>query len=199
PAVCRHERVAHLVGCGCVETVAAELRATIAVHERADRRPHGVAAELAVRPGETRLEHAAPKRRELGSGLGDLGRSGLLREGRGGIDIEPRWPVAARTPTHGDGRPSARERSVAARTASRTAARKPCASSSARPAAVVPPGDVTAARNDSGDSSPTASRRLEPSSVWITSARALSRGRPTSTPASIIASARRNTYAGPEP
>ena len=30
------------------------------------------------------------------------------------------------------------------------AARKPCASSSARPAAVVPPGDVTAARSDSG-------------------------------------------------
>ena len=27
----------------------------------------------------------------------------------------------------------------------------------------------------------------------------MSRGRPTSTPASIIASARRNTYAGPEP
>ena len=38
---------------------------------------------------------------------------------------------------------------------------------------------------------------LAPSSVWRTNAAAVSRGSPTSTPASIIASASRNTYAGP--
>ena len=54
-------------------------------------------------------------------------------------------------------------------TASRNAARTPCDSSTASPAAVVPPGDVTAARNDSGDSSPSASSVAAPSSVWRTS------------------------------
>ena len=85
-------------------------------------------------------------------------------------------------------------------TASRNAARTPCASSTARPAAVVPPGDVTAARSDSGvvvAVGRAASPRRAGSGAPV--ARCVSRGRPTSTPASIIASATRNTYAGPEP
>ena len=46
------------------------------------------------------------------------------------------------------------ERSVAALTASRTAARTPCGLQGRSPAAVVPPGEVTAARSASGASSP---------------------------------------------
>ena len=75
----------------------------------------------------------------------------------------------------------------------------PRASSTCSPAAVVPPGDVTAARNESGVSVPSPRSVLAPSRVWRTSAAAVGLGSPTSTPASIIASARRNTYAGPEP
>ena len=48
------------------------------------------------------------------------------------------------------GAPSSRDRRVAALTASRIAARSRATSSSRRPAAVVPPGDVTAARSASG-------------------------------------------------
>ncbi len=64
--------------------------------------------------------------------------------------------------------PSSRDRAVAALTASRIAARRPCASSSRSPAAVVPPGDVTAARNASGPAGPCASNVAEPSSVCTT-------------------------------
>ena len=88
--------------------------------------------------------------------------------------------------------PSSRDRSVAALTASRIAARKPCASSTRKPAAVVPPGEVTApgalravvaareqGRRRRAGSAPRAHRDVAGSS--------------TSTPASIIASATRNT------
>ena len=95
--------------------------------------------------------------------------------------------------------PDSRERRVAASTASSSAARIPCVSSACSAAAVVPPGDVTAARSDSGVSPPSLSSVAAPSSVWRTSASAVARGSPTSTPASVIASARRNTYAGPDP
>jgi hypothetical protein len=61
--------------------------------------------------------------------------------------------------------PSSRDRRVAAATASRIAARRPRASSSRSPAAVVPPGEVTAARNASGPESSRASSVAEPSRV----------------------------------
>lgn len=64
---------------------------------------------------------------------------------------------------------------------------------------MVPPGEVTAARSASGPSSPSPSRAAAPTSVCRTSASDVSRVRPTSTPPSIIDSATRNTYAGPEP
>jgi len=84
-------------------------------------------------------------------------------------------------------------------TASSIAARSRADSSSRSPAAVVPPGDVTAARNAAGPSSLWASNVAEPSSVCSTSFSDTSRVNPTSTPASIIASATRKTYAGPDP
>ena len=69
-----------------------------------------------------------------------------------------------------------------------------------RPAAVVPPGDVTAARSASGSPRPAASSVAEPSSVCSTSACRDRRGAgPPSTPPSMSASATSNTYAGPEP
>ena len=71
--------------------------------------------------------------------------------------------------------PSSRDRRVAALTASRIAARRPCASSSRSPAAVVPPGDVTAARSASGPDGSWASSVAEPSRVWTTSLLATSR------------------------
>ena len=49
--------------------------------------------------------------------------------------------------------PSSRLRAVAAATASRRAARTPCCSRTRSPAAVVPPGEVTAARSASAPSS----------------------------------------------
>ena len=65
---------------------------------------------------------------------------------------------------------------------------------------MVPPGEVTAARSCSGWSSPIASSAPRPRSVWSTRMRGLvPRAARPSTPASIIASASRNTYAGPEP
>ena len=69
-----------------------------------------------------------------------------------------------------------------ATTASRKAARTPRASSARNPAAVVPPGDVTAARSASGPSSPWARSIAEPKSVCSTSCAAIGgagrRGRP---------------------
>ena len=50
-----------------------------------------------------------------------------------------------------------------------------------------------------GSSPVSSSSVAAPSSVWQTSAAAVARGKPTSTPASVMASANRNTYAGPEP
>ena len=58
--------------------------------------------------------------------------------------------------------PSSRDRSVAASTAARNAARTPCSSRTCSPAAVVPPGDVTAARSASGPSVPSPSSVAEP-------------------------------------
>src|SRR5262249_48036124 len=78
-------------------------------------------------------------------------------------------------------------------------ARTPACSSARNPAAVVPPGEVTAARNASGPSGDSASNRADPSSVWVASVAAVGRGSPASTPASTSASATRKTYAGPDP
>ena len=83
--------------------------------------------------------------------------------------------------------------------ASINAERAPWASNWRSPAAVVPAGDVTAARKASALSPVSLSSRAEPSSLWMTSSEATGRGKPDSTPASIIASATRNTYAGPDP
>ena len=85
--------------------------------------------------------------------------------------------------------------SVAAATASRT--RPDRAHLGASPAAVVPPGDVTAARSASG---PRRSARAASPNRAVsasTSRAATGRGRPTSTPASMSASATSITYAGP--
>ena len=82
---------------------------------------------------------------------------------------------------------------AAAITASRNAARTPARSSSRRPAAVVPPGEVTAAFSAAGPSSLSESSFAEPSRVWKASVSAMTRGRPASTPASAIASATRKT------
>ncbi len=82
---------------------------------------------------------------------------------------------------------------MAAVTASRKALRTAWFSRIRRPAAVVPPGDVTAARSPSGVSPDSASSRAEPMSVWITRTVAVLRGRPLSTPASMRASATRKT------
>src|SRR5690606_21395206 len=95
--------------------------------------------------------------------------------------------------------PSSRERAAAAATASMSAARTARSSSTRTPAAVVPPGEVTAARSASGPCSPSASSRAAPRIVWRTRASAVGRGSPASTPASMRASATRKTYAGPEP
>src|SRR4029078_257680 len=58
--------------------------------------------------------------------------------------------------------PRTRARSVAAMTAASRGARTPWRASSRRPAAVVPPGEVTAARSASGPSSLSASSVAEP-------------------------------------
>jgi hypothetical protein len=67
--------------------------------------------------------------------------------------------------------PSSRERSVAAVTASKNAARTPRRSSSRSPAAVVPPGEVTAARSPVGVAPPCTNSRADPSSVWKAASR----------------------------
>ena len=78
--------------------------------------------------------------------------------------------------------------------------RNPGCSSCASPAAVVPPGEVTAARRTArGVVAHGEQATPTPRSVWSTRMRAVSAVSPTSTPASIRASASRNTYAGPEP
>ena len=90
--------------------------------------------------------------------------------------------------------PSSRERRVAAVTASRNAERTALRSSSARPG-----GGGAARGGDRGlqlrraSSSPSASRRAAPASVWKASVSAVARGRPLSTPASASASATRKT------
>src|SRR5215203_6066582 len=81
----------------------------------------------------------------------------------------------------------------------RRAARTPWRSSSRSPAAVVPPGLVTAVRSSAGLLPLSTSSFADPSRVWNASVSAVSRGRPPRTPASAIASATRNRYAGPDP
>src|SRR5207248_1741461 len=64
---------------------------------------------------------------------------------------------------------------------------------------VVPPGDVTASRSSTGCMCSSRSSTAVPSIVWTTSCVETSRERPSRMPASIIASASRAKYAGPEP
>src|SRR5699024_152063 len=80
---------------------------------------------------------------------------------------------------------------AAASTASATAERYPPASRRLIAAAVVPPGELTAARRPAGPSPPAASMAPAPYAVPTASSVATCRGRPCSTAASIIASARR--------
>ena len=70
--------------------------------------------------------------------------------------------------------------------------RTPRASNWRSPAAVVPPGDVTAARRTSALSPVSVSNRAEPRRVCLTSSAATGRGKPESTPASVMASETRN-------
>jgi hypothetical protein len=65
-------------------------------------------------------------------------------------------------------------------------------------AAVVPPGLVTDSRSAAAPRPVSTRSRPAPSTVCSTSARAVTGSNPMSTAACIIASARRNTYAGPE-
>src|SRR5262249_9771404 len=95
--------------------------------------------------------------------------------------------------------PSSLLLAAAAATASIIADRAAPASRRRRPAAVVPPGEVTAARRASGAWPVSARRWADPSSVWTTSSCATGRGRPARTPPSVIASATRKMYAGPDP
>ena len=64
---------------------------------------------------------------------------------------------------------------------------------------MVPAGEVTRSRNRLGCSPVSTSSFAEPNTVWVTNADAVSRGNPSWTPASIIASTTKNRYAGPEP
>ena len=79
--------------------------------------------------------------------------------------------------------------------AARTAAR----SSTASPAAVVPPGDVTFARSTSAESSPFGEEPRRSDEQLAHERGADVAARPAWTPASISASATRNRYAGPDP
>src|SRR5436309_3066401 len=73
--------------------------------------------------------------------------------------------------------PNSLDRFVAAVTASRNAERTALASRAASPAAVVPPGEVTAARRASAPSGPWARRVADPRRVWVTRAWLIARGR----------------------
>ena len=64
---------------------------------------------------------------------------------------------------------------------------------------VVPPGDVTISRQLDRVHVLIAEELRRPDMVWTTSSVETSRERPRSIPASIIDSARRAKYAGPEP
>ncbi len=97
-------------------------------------------------------------------------------------------------------RPSCRDRSVAAATASMKAERTAFNSSVRTPAAVVPPGEVTSARKlgrlvarSRPSCGPNRAR------CPTTSCRLTSWESPAATPASISASATKKTYAGPDP
>ena len=99
----------------------------------------------------------------------------------------------AREPGRADQRPIWRDRSVAEATASRKAERTARASRARSPAAVVPPGEVTAARSCSG-SSPGLLEHAGRTDEGLDNQRpAHSRGKPDSTPASMSASATKNT------
>ena len=112
-----------------------------------------------------------------------VGRAARRRRAAGSTDSSLRGRRLAGRRVTRRARPSD---AVAAATASRNAARRPAASSSRSPAAVVPPGDVTAARSASG---PSRSGRA----AWPSRAASARRARwpchagsPTSTPASIM-------------
>ena len=90
-------------------------------------------------------------------------------------------------------RPSWRERSVAAATASMNADRTALNSRVRTAAAVVPPGRGHRGPSSPGSSPVSAIIRAEPSRVPTTSCRLTSRDRPAMTPASIMASATRKT------
>src|SRR5690606_961584 len=100
---------------------------------------------------------------------------------------------------HSASSPSSRARSAAACTASSTRARKPRSSRTCMAAAVVPPGDVTWPRSSEGPSPVSVRRWPAPRTVWWTKTSATSRGIPSRIAASVSASARRKTYAGPVP
>src|SRR5438552_6721868 len=133
-----------------------------------------------------RQHDAAPAPRSLGESLGNDARRIVRYDD---LDIA----------VHGSPAASSRERSIAAWIAFRNAARTPPDSSSRIAAIVVPPGDVTASRSSTGCSPTSRSCFAVPSIVCTTSCVEISRERLSSRPASIIASASRAKYAGPEP
>src|SRR6185437_14636868 len=90
-------------------------------------------------------------------------------------------------------------RRFAACSARSTSARKSAFSKTSSAAAVVPCGEVTRLRNSVAVSLPSASMWPAPRQVCAASARAVSRGSPSATAASSIASTSRKKYAGPEP
>src|SRR5215218_10760804 len=91
------------------------------------------------------------------------------------------------------------ERSIAAWIAFRNAARTPARSSSRIARIVVPPGEVTCSRSSTGWSASSRSSRAVPSMVCTTSWVDTSRDSPSRIPASIMASASKAKYAGPDP
>src|SRR5215203_698206 len=105
----------------------------------------------------------------------------------------------AKVEAHDSPSASSFERSMAAWIAFRNAARTPARSSSRIARIVVPPGDVTISRSSTGCIFSSRRSFAVPSIVWTTSCVDVSRPSPSRIPASIIASASRAKYAGPEP
>src|SRR5665647_2797382 len=95
--------------------------------------------------------------------------------------------------------PNSLERCVAASIAPMITPRKAPSSKTCRPVMVVPPGEVTFPLSTAGGSPVSRASLAEPYTVCSTSCSATGRGRPTSTPPSIMASIKVKIYPGPLP
>ena len=178
----------------------------------------GRRARSARRPRRGRLRRGAPGGAALVRGArgvprgrcgrGHRARAGRARDGREACRSSSSLGAAARdgdaAEAHVPSLSPARRRApwrafIAAWIALRNAARTPADSSSRIAAIVVPPGEVTISRSSTGCIFSSRSCFAVPSIVWTTSCVEISRESPSRSPASIIASARRAKYAGPEP